>query len=107
MMERAERRRQRADLPGARARPRALRHAIAPGGEGAAAHARTDAMLCCAGGDGRCGLVFNPATPLDCLEYVMDKVDIILLMSVNPGFGGQVRAVVNRLLSRRGSRVGT
>merc|ERR1719453_979912 len=35
------------------------------------------------------GLVFNPATPLDCLEYVMDKVDIILLMSVNPGFGGQ------------------
>jgi len=37
----------------------------------------------------KCGLVFNPATPLDCLEYVMDKVDIILLMSVNPGFGGQ------------------
>lgn len=35
------------------------------------------------------GLVFNPATPLDCLEYVMDKVDMILLMSVNPGFGGQ------------------
>ena len=35
------------------------------------------------------GLVFNPATPLDCLEYVMDKVDVILLMSVNPGFGGQ------------------
>lgn len=35
------------------------------------------------------GLVFNPATPLDCLKYVMDKVDIILLMSVNPGFGGQ------------------
>jgi ribulose-phosphate 3-epimerase len=35
------------------------------------------------------GLVFNPATPVDCLEYVMDKVDIILLMSVNPGFGGQ------------------
>ncbi len=35
------------------------------------------------------GLVFNPATPLDCLKYVMDKVDMILLMSVNPGFGGQ------------------
>lgn len=35
------------------------------------------------------GLVFNPATPLDILEYVMDKVDMILLMSVNPGFGGQ------------------
>ncbi len=35
------------------------------------------------------GLVFNPATPLDCLQYVMDKVDMILLMSVNPGFGGQ------------------
>ncbi|CAO3308203.1 ribulose-phosphate 3-epimerase [Pseudomonas asiatica] len=35
------------------------------------------------------GLAFNPATPLDCLRYVMDKVDMILLMSVNPGFGGQ------------------
>lgn len=35
------------------------------------------------------GLVFNPATPLSHLDYVMDKVDIILLMSVNPGFGGQ------------------
>ena len=35
------------------------------------------------------GLVFNPATPLDCLQYLMDKVDVILLMSVNPGFGGQ------------------
>ncbi len=37
----------------------------------------------------RTGLVFNPATPLDCLRYVIDKVDLILLMSVNPGFGGQ------------------
>jgi ribulose-phosphate 3-epimerase len=37
----------------------------------------------------RSGLVFNPATPLSHLEYVMDKVDMILLMSVNPGFGGQ------------------
>lgn len=35
------------------------------------------------------GLVFNPATPLDHLDYVLDKLDIILLMSVNPGFGGQ------------------
>ncbi len=35
------------------------------------------------------GLVFNPATPLDYLDYVMDKVDMILIMSVNPGFGGQ------------------
>lgn len=35
------------------------------------------------------GLVFNPATPLSYLDYVMNKVDIILLMSVNPGFGGQ------------------
>ncbi|MFK8068030.1 MAG: ribulose-phosphate 3-epimerase [Gammaproteobacteria bacterium] len=37
----------------------------------------------------KAGLVFNPATPLDCLKYVIDKVDMILLMSVNPGFGGQ------------------
>ncbi|WP_409500482.1 ribulose-phosphate 3-epimerase [Mannheimia glucosida] len=35
------------------------------------------------------GLVFNPATPLSYLDYVMDKVDVVLLMSVNPGFGGQ------------------
>jgi len=35
------------------------------------------------------GLVFNPATPLAYLDYVMDKIDLILLMSVNPGFGGQ------------------
>ncbi|MEJ2326346.1 MAG: ribulose-phosphate 3-epimerase [Chromatiaceae bacterium] len=37
----------------------------------------------------RSGLVFNPATPLSYLDYVLDKVDMILLMSVNPGFGGQ------------------
>jgi len=37
----------------------------------------------------KAGLVFNPATPLDCCKYVLDKLDIILLMSVNPGFGGQ------------------
>jgi ribulose-phosphate 3-epimerase len=35
------------------------------------------------------GVVLNPATPLSCLDYILDKVDIILLMSVNPGFGGQ------------------
>ena len=37
----------------------------------------------------KCGLVFNPATSLDYLNYVIDKVDMVLLMSVNPGFGGQ------------------
>lgn len=37
----------------------------------------------------KAGLVFNPATPLDALKYVLDKVDMVLLMSVNPGFGGQ------------------
>jgi ribulose-phosphate 3-epimerase len=37
----------------------------------------------------KAGLVFNPATPLDALTYVMDKLDMVLLMSVNPGFGGQ------------------
>jgi len=37
----------------------------------------------------KAGLVFNPATPFDCLNYVIDKVDMVLLMSVNPGFGGQ------------------
>ena len=41
--------------------------------------------------DGGCksGLVFNPATPLDVLSHVMDEIDMILIMSVNPGFGGQ------------------
>ena len=37
----------------------------------------------------RAGLAFNPATPLDVLEWVIDKVDLVLVMSVNPGFGGQ------------------
>jgi ribulose-phosphate 3-epimerase len=37
----------------------------------------------------RAGLVLNPATPLDHLQYVLDKLDMVLLMSVNPGFGGQ------------------
>jgi len=40
-------------------------------------------------GGAKAGLVFNPGTPLDCLKYVMDKLDMVLLMSVNPGFGGQ------------------
>lgn len=35
------------------------------------------------------GLVFNPASPLNCLDYLLDKIDLVLLMSVNPGFGGQ------------------
>lgn len=37
----------------------------------------------------KAGLVFNPATPLSYLDYIMDKIDVILIMSVNPGFGGQ------------------
>jgi len=37
----------------------------------------------------KAGLVLNPATPIQCLDFVMDKLDVILLMSVNPGFGGQ------------------
>ena len=41
-------------------------------------------------GEGKqAGLVFNPAAPLDVLEWVIDKVDLVLIMSVNPGFGGQ------------------
>jgi ribulose-phosphate 3-epimerase len=40
-------------------------------------------------GGAQAGLVFNPATPLDHMDYVMDKLDLVLLMSVNPGFGGQ------------------
>jgi ribulose-phosphate 3-epimerase len=37
----------------------------------------------------KAGLVLNPATPLSCLDYTLDKLDLVLLMSVNPGFGGQ------------------
>ena len=37
----------------------------------------------------KAGLALNPATTLHCLEYVMDKIDLVLVMSVNPGFGGQ------------------
>lgn len=39
--------------------------------------------------DCKAGLAINPATTLDCLEYVLDKIDTLLMMSVNPGFGGQ------------------
>ena len=49
------------------------------------------------------GLVFNPATSLDYLDYVMDKVDLVLLMGVNPGFGGQkfIPAVLGKLKAAR------
>lgn len=49
------------------------------------------------------GLVFNPATPLHYLDYVMDKIDVILLMSVNPGFGGQafIPATLDKLRQAR------
>ncbi len=51
----------------------------------------------------KAGLVFNPATPLSYLDYVMDKVDVILLMSVNPGFGGQkfIPATLDKLREAR------
>lgn len=55
--------------------------------------------------DGGCkaGLVFNPATSLSYLDYVMDKIDIVLLMSVNPGFGGQsfIPATLDKLREAR------
>lgn len=55
--------------------------------------------------DGGCraGLVFNPATPLHYLDYVMDKVDQVLIMSVNPGFGGQsfIPAALDKLAEAR------
>lgn len=49
------------------------------------------------------GLVFNPATPLSYLDYVLDKVDVVLLMSVNPGFGGQkfITATLDKLAAAR------
>jgi ribulose-phosphate 3-epimerase len=51
----------------------------------------------------KAGLVFNPATPLEHLKYVMDKVDMVLLMSVNPGFGGQsfIRSTLDKLREAR------
>ena len=49
------------------------------------------------------GLVFNPATPLSWLEHVLDKVDLVLLMSVNPGFGGQsfIESTIAKLKTAR------
>ena len=49
------------------------------------------------------GLVFNPATPLDYLDYTLDKLDMVLLMSVNPGFGGQkfIRSALTKLALAR------
>ena len=51
----------------------------------------------------KAGLVFNPATPLSYLDYVLDKVDMVLLMSVNPGFGGQsfIPATMDKLRQAR------
>ena len=51
----------------------------------------------------KAGLVFNPATPLEWLDHVMDKVDLILLMSVNPGFGGQsfIASALDKLKAAR------
>ena len=58
----------------------------------------------------KAGLVFNPATPLDVLEYTLDKLDMVLLMSVNPGFGGQkfIPNTLNkaRTLARRRQELG-
>jgi ribulose-phosphate 3-epimerase len=51
----------------------------------------------------KAGLVFNPATPLAWMDHVMDKLDLILLMSVNPGFGGQsfITEALNKLADAR------
>ncbi|HET7396544.1 MAG TPA: ribulose-phosphate 3-epimerase [Gammaproteobacteria bacterium] len=51
----------------------------------------------------KAGLVFNPATPLDHLRHVMDRLDMVLIMSVNPGFGGQsfIRSSLDKLRAAR------
>ena len=51
----------------------------------------------------KAGLALNPATPLNCLEYLLDKLDFVLVMSVNPGFGGQkfIPATLNKLKALR------
>jgi ribulose-phosphate 3-epimerase len=51
----------------------------------------------------KAGLVFNPATPLDAMRYVLDKLDMVLLMSVNPGFGGQsfIPSAIGKLAEAR------
>lgn len=63
------------------------------------------------------GVALNPATPLSCLEYILDKLDLILLMSVNPGFGGQsfipstleklksVRSLIDRHEAKSGKKI--
>jgi len=53
----------------------------------------------------KCGLALNPATPLDCLDKILDKLDMLLLMSVNPGFGGQqfISSVLPKLKQARKS----
>lgn len=54
-------------------------------------------------GGAKCGLVFNPATPLHYLDYTIDKIDQILLMSVNPGFSGQkfIEATLDKIAAVR------
>lgn len=49
----------------------------------------------------KAGLALNPATPLNCLEYVIDKLDFVLIMTVNPGFGGQkfIASILNKILA--------
>ena len=58
----------------------------------------------------KAGLVLNPATPLGCLDHTLDKLDLVLLMSVNPGFGGQqfIRSVLSKIaeVRRRIDRAG-
>ena len=58
----------------------------------------------------RAGLVLNPATPLGCLDHTLEKLDLVLLMSVNPGFGGQqfIRSVLPKIaeVRRRIDRLG-
>ena len=51
----------------------------------------------------KAGLVFNPATPLSCLDHVLGKIDLVLIMSVNPGFGGQsfIPEALNKLRAAR------
>jgi ribulose-phosphate 3-epimerase len=51
----------------------------------------------------KAGLAINPATPLDCLDHVLDKLDVVLIMSVNPGFGGQsfIDEALNKLKATR------
>jgi len=51
----------------------------------------------------KAGLVFNPATPLDYLDHVLDKLDLVLIMSVNPGFGGQ-KFIASALAKLRAAR---